>query len=335
MVVKMAENEKDPKIFWGSASKMNSGNAYGYFVHNQMLKEYIGRIVPLYEHKDAKNAIIIVSPEFYINKTPDVANFLFTMFEGTTLPKIYADSIQKADFLLTPSTWVKERFSAYYPSERTFVVNHGVSPDFTYKKRKYPHKKPFRFLWIGAPNPRKGFEEVSVIWKHGGLFNNPRFELYLKTTNLNTLQTRGNVILDGRNLSKKELIALYHSAHCFLFPTRGEGFGLTLAEAMKTGLPCISPYYSGVTDFFDGIVGYVVDHKLGGGTIEFRGTGMKEDTTICYPNVDEIANAMWEIFNNYREALEKGRRASVRIASRFTWERSAQTLVDIIREYGG
>ncbi|GAF88114.1 unnamed protein product, partial [marine sediment metagenome] len=272
-------------------------------------------------------------PDLYGDKIPDRTNWLFTMFEGTTLNPRYANSIKKADFILTPSTWVKNLFDKYFDPEKVFIVSHGVETDFTFKKRHFPQDRPFRYLWLGAPNPRKGWEEVIHTWEQ--VFKNvPGIELYVKTTLIEGLQRNGNVIVDGRNLSREELIGLYHDAHCFLFPSRGEGFGLTLAEAMRTGLPCIGTNYSGQTDFFDDEVGYTIGYKLGDGEIQFVGDKKKYKTKIAFPKVDEMANYMIHVMTNYKEALKKGVNASYRIKTKFTWEMAAQKLVNLINEHG-
>lgn len=319
-------------IHWASGMKKAEGNAYGYYVHNEMLKKYTSEIANITE--EAKNALFIISPEFFHGGIEGKKNFLFTMFEGNTLPEKYREPISKADIILTPSNWVREIFLKYFPEDKVFVVNHGVEKDFTFKKRKYPIGKPFRFLWVGAHNPRKGWEEISYIWQMAGWNKLKNVELYLKTTTTNKLERFGNVIFDSRNLSKKELIDLYHSSHCFVFPTRGEGFGLTLAESMATGLPCISPKVTGVADFFDEKVGYKVGYKKGKGTVKFIGDGTEVETEIVYPHVDEISETMKYIMIHYDEAAHKGELASKRIKSKFTWQRAAQELARIIKENG-
>lgn len=320
------------KLKWISNVEGAVGNALGYAVHNDTLKKYTAKVAELAD--DAEDAIIIVAPNFYGNKVPGVVNWLFTMFEGTILPTVYADRIKRADFLLTPSTWVRDLFCNYFENDRIFVINHGVEPVFTYKARKFPKKRPFRYLWVGAPNPRKGWEEMIHLWS--AVFReNPFVELYIKTTRVGGIQKKGNVIVDGRKLSIGELVKLYHDAHCFVFPTRGEGFGLTLAEAMRTGLPCISTYYSGVTDFFDDTVGFSVDHKIGEGSFENPGDRWRFKTEMAFPYVDQIVEFMLWVYKNYAKALMYGKKASLRITKDFTWERSAQTLVDIIEEHGG
>lgn len=320
------------KIHWATwiPEEKTIGNAFGYAVHNNTLRKYVEKIADI--TPEAEDVLFIVAPEFFKGKVLGKRNWLFTMFEAETMPEEWVVNIQRADFLITPSTWVRDLFSKWFDKEKIFVVSHGVEPVFAYKKRKIPHNKPFRFLWVGAPNPRKGWEEVIAIWEKTDFAKLPGVELYLKTTKYPKVSRRGNVILDGRKLSTKDLIRLYHSAHCFIFPTRGEGFGLTLAEAMRTGLPCIATEYSGVTDFFDETVGYPVSHFLDEVDIIDQ-TGEKvQSVTGAFPKVEEIVERMIEVVGDYRTALKKGERASKRIRSKFTWPLAAQRLVNIMQE---
>jgi glycosyltransferase involved in cell wall biosynthesis len=314
------------KICWATGKNDLIGNAYGYKVHSDTLFKYVSEIAEIDE--TAKDAVIIASTDLYTKRLNDKVNWLFTMSEGTTLPEKLANNLRMADFWLTPSLWAREVLSQYVNGRDVFVVHHGVEKQFKYFKRKFPVDRPFRFLWVGAPNERKGWGEVATIWEF--FKRTPGVELYLKTTGLKTeYETKGNVILDSRNLSKDELIKLYNSAHCFVFPTRAEGFGLVLAEAMATGLPCIATNYSGVTDFFDDTVGYPVGYNLNDIHATFA-DGSTHITQAAFPIVEEIAEKMVWVYRNYSKAREKGKRASEWIHKNFTWERSARTLVDII-----
>ena len=303
------------------------GNALGYTTHEHNLKRYVSRIATL--TPDAKAALAIISPEQYVNPPEGYINFLFTMFEGTTLPDIYIENMSKADYLVSPSTWVKERFNQYFPPEKTIICPHGVDPVYRYFKRTFPRRgEPFIYLWVGAPNPRKGYEPVAMIWQKMGLVDNPRFQLYVKTTRLGRLEKKSNVIYDSRKLTIHQLVNIYRRAHCFLMPTQGEGFGLCLLESLRTGLPSIATHYSGVTDFFDKEVGYEIDYEMDEGTVTFPGTKMKHKTEVARPNVETLLKHMIYVYENYEEALKLGKRAHSRIAQNFTWPISAKKLID-------
>jgi glycosyltransferase involved in cell wall biosynthesis len=303
------------------------GNAYGYAVHNRTLKEYVSKVAIL--DPDAQDSLIILAPEFYTERKEGKVNWLFTMAEGETVIESWVNNVKRADYLIVPSNFVKKLFQKYFDPDKIFVCNHGVKPIFTYKKKKFPRNKPFRFLWVGAPNPRKGWEEMVTAWK--AFRYDSRLELYMKTTGLDTFERNGNVLIDGRDLSIKDLVKLYHSAHCFIFPTRGEGFGLTLAEAMRTGLPCISTAYSGETDFFDDKVGYIIPHKVMKQNIENKEKEIIGSTLAAFPDIHKLVDLMIYVIGNYNKAKKKAFSASIRIKAHFTWEKSAQRIIDIIR----
>ena len=325
-------SENRVKIHWASGMKAASGNALGYWTHDHNLKKYARRIADI--TSDADNALFIVSPEYFNGGIKGKANFFFTMFESPDIPPQYAGPIKKADFLFAPSKWVKKILAQIFDEKKIFVCSHGVDPVFSFTERGFPTTRPFRFLWVGAPNPRKGWEEVIHTWNHLGFNKRPEIELYIKTTVLGEVKVNGNVILDGRKLSIKDLVKVYHDAHCFLFPSRGEGFGLTLAEAMRTGLPCIGTDYSGQRDFFGKSVGYPIGYNKGEGIINFVGVKKEEKAEIAYPKIDEMAQHMINIYSDYDKALKKGRLAANRISKKFTWENSAQVLVNQIRRHG-
>ena len=118
-------------------------------------------------------------------------NFLFSMFEAEAIPKTYVDGLHKADHIIVPCNHNKKLFHQYV-DKPIDVCHEGVLIDkYTFVQRKHParektngfnEKKKFRFLWVGAPNPRKGFEETITAWKYSGAEENPDIELYCKTT---------------------------------------------------------------------------------------------------------------------------------------------------------
>jgi glycosyltransferase involved in cell wall biosynthesis len=160
----------------------------------------------------------------------------------------------------------------------------------------------------------------------------------------------GNTLFDTRRLpitrdvynlkSPGSLVEYYHAAHCFLFPTRGEGFGLTLAEAMATGCPVIYTPWSGCVDFCDESTGYPLNFKFIPAQLIKWDTEKKEKVIDCITTAadvdnDHLVRRMTQVWKNYDLALTKGKKAAERIRQGFTWDISARIFINIIEKYTG
>lgn len=364
--------EKIP-LFWATPEADLVANAYGYVTHNKNMKRFSE---PFFEYRDDAEIALTIAPGDKFNRIPGKYNILFTMWELLDIPPSYVEGMARADALIVPCRFCKELFARVFPREKIWVCNEGVDETvYTFKERRFPdmaNGEKFRFLWVGAPNPRKGypfilemtkvFEQVptveiymkttmpkldwwttikNVVKKRKEIMRNDKNQLYSlkrmiqripKPYYNNRVLTMGknkNIILDTRKLALKDLVGLYHSAHAFVLPHMGEGWGLTLCEAMATGCPSISVSETGCKDFFDGQVGYPLKTQIIGQQI--REYDLKEGRAHV-PNVKDLLDQMTAVMMNYKEALSKGRSASERIRERFTWSMSGRRLRQVIDE---
>lgn len=405
----LADKEKSKKtqVFWATPEHELVANALGYNTFNKNIRI---NAEPYFEFTpDAEIAIAIAPADKYM-PIPGKFNILFTMWELLDVPPSYVEGINKADALIVPCRFCKDIFSRYFPANRIYVCHLGVDPSiYAYKERKFPNflgtyeckkcaltaksitgqKVPckkcgaimeeivkgerFRFLWVGAPNPRKGYPLMLQMVK--ALESVSTIEIYMKTTmpKMNWWQTiknawkkrreifkaqsgervtlmrmirripkpyytdrivtmgkHKNIFLDTRKLPTNELVDLYHSAHAFALPHIGEGWGLTLCEAMATGCPSISAAETGCKDFFDEKVGYTLKTDI-----------LKQDLSETYnlpearayvPLTASLLEKMTNIMIDYGKAQKKAKLAADRIRQNFTWELSGKRLRTIVDE---
>ncbi|MEW2500054.1 FkbM family methyltransferase [Amycolatopsis sp. NPDC047767] len=110
-----------------------------------------------------------------------------------------------------------------------------------------------------------------------------------------------------RYLSVAELHDLYDRSTCYVSLHRGEGFGLTVAEAMARAMPVISTDYSSTTEFLDSTTGWPVAYRL---VPVGKGNDPYEPGTLwADPDVEAAAAAMREVADNPDEAERRGRKA--------------------------
>ena len=299
-----------------------------------------------------------------------------TMWEFDTLPKSYIEGCEKAYSIIVPCKFCRDLFKKALPHKKVEVCWEGIEPNtfqFYDRAKNYNADGKFRFLWVGAPNPRKGYFSVLEAIKVFEGF--PNVEIYLKTTmhklnfkeffknvwkhrkqifridgckndirsatinmlrrlplrkyadSIRILGKHKNIFVDTRKVPREELYNLYCSANCFLMPTVGEGWGLTLTEAMATGCPCIATQVTGVEEYFDKTVGYPLKFSM----IEQNLENYKISAKGAVVDTKDLIEKMVYVMMRYKEAYEKGKRASERIHSKFTWDKSAFRLYEILK----
>jgi len=312
------------------------GNSFGYCVHNSEARAALLRAGAALD-PDAEVAVH-VAPAHRFRPLPGRLNILYTAWESTDLTPAFRRGLELADAVVVPASFLVGTISRELPGKPVHLCALGVDArEFPFRARRAPASPGrFRFLWVGAPNARKGWEVVREAWRGyarlvamGAAVS--RAELYVKTTvtgRLERLEVPGApIIFDSRRLPRAELARLYLSAHAFLFPSYGEGFGLTMAEAMATGLPVIYTPWSAMTDLADESCGYplryeLVKHDLagdGGSAVSF-----------ARASAEDLLRRMLEVMAGYGEASRRGLAAAARIRERFGWDRTGRTLLAIV-----
>ena len=113
-------------------------------------------------------------------------------------------------------------------------------------------------------------------------------------------------IVDGY-LSQSRTHALIDACDAYVSLHRGEGFGLTMAEAMALGKPVIATGYSGNLDFMNEHNSYLVPFEL---TMIPRGCGQyPTGARWAAPDLDEAARLMRHVYEHPDDAQRVGQRA--------------------------
>ncbi|KAK3235770.1 hypothetical protein CYMTET_54035 [Cymbomonas tetramitiformis] len=99
------------------------------------------------------------------------------------------------------------------------------------------------------------------------------------------------------DLSRAELRDQYLLADAFVLPTRGEGWGLPVVEAMSMALPVIVTNFSGPTEYITEENAYPLSYK----GVDSAGR--------CKPDGMDLQRLMRRVFDNREEARQKGERA--------------------------
>ncbi len=278
-------------------------------------------------------------------------NVVWAIFENDKLTPVYMNWLNRADLVWAPSAWARNILLAHgLPATKVTVVPEGVDAELY-----HPHCRPwnetklptkFRFLMLGKFEERKGYTQLlDAFVKAFG--KNPKVELLIKGDYYIDPQRKGAMLLDfvksynAPNIrlltgvaSQEDLFVIYNMADAFVFPSRAEGWGLPLIEAMATGLPAIATNYSGQTEFLSHLEGLFmpVRHNLVPvQDPEIHRFVMDHDGDWgrwAEADVDDLADKMQEMVKNYLQWRQNALKASTILRSRFTWANAAHIALE-------
>ena len=249
--------------------------------------------------------------------------------EHPFLWKKNAEGILKADRLITVSDYSKKDIikKLGFPEEKIRIIPPAIDHNIYYRNKsvnrgilaKYGISEDAKILlYVGSERPRKNLPYLlKSIKSLKGDIENVKF---LKIGNAQMPGAREQLISLAKKLhieddilfldqvNESELVDFYNIADLFVFPSLYEGFGMPPLEAMACGCPVIT---SNVTSLPE----VVSDAAL----------------TVDPTNMDEMVNAMYKVLTDKKLKEELVHRGYDR-AKKFTWESSAQRLLDVYQE---
>lgn len=255
--------------------------------------------------------------------SPFRKNIAIIPWETTLIPASWVGKINQFDALFVPCRKNIANFRDSGIRIPIELIRWGVDPSkFHYIQR--PERSTFTFGTMGALSIRKGTDilisafreefptekDVKLICKTS--FNNYPFSVKDSRIEVQMMQVTNKELMDN----------FFSKIDCFVFPTRGEGWGMTPMEAMATGVPAIVTGWSGPLEYADKNDTFLIDHTMVP-AIEFSKTVYKENCgNWAEPSKEHLKKLMRYAYENRQEIKEKGEKASERILREFSWQES-------------
>jgi len=224
--------------------------------------------------------------------------------------------IDRADVLVTISEYSKKQILKNFKCKKEPVViscaNTVMSPvkEINYKKEDY-------FIYVGGYSSRKGIDDIveAFLYLQGEqklkdklVFVGVKQRFSTKGNKFNRLaeEAVGKGILDEKGYVSEETLGdLIGNAKGLIYPSRYEGFGLPVLEAMHRGCPVVTTRYTSLSEICADAAIYV-EHG----------------------NMRQIADAVLKLQdeNTRKELIDKG----IARDARYSWEKSASDFLDLI-----
>ncbi len=197
--------------------------------------------------------------------------------------------LKKSDYLIANSTHVAETLSQY---NRTKIVYNGVDLDRFYPKN-YEREG---VTYVGALIKGKSVETLLKTWDNPWIVGDGPERLRLE-------QYRGTFF--GY---RKDVEEILNRSKVLVLPSKKEGFGMVLLEAMACGTPVIARDIPGVNE--------IVEDGHNG---------------LLFKKDEELTDLIERIIEN-KDLRDKLVKNGLKTVKNFTWTKTAERVLEVYRE---
>jgi glycosyltransferase involved in cell wall biosynthesis len=266
--------------------------------------------------------------------SPFERNIIILPFETTKIPRSWIARINSCQALFAPCEQNIQAFKDSGVNVPMELIHWGVDPEkFSYMER--PERPTFNFGTMGALSQRKGTDILVKAF----LEEFPKEQdvrLILKTSNYgNPFAVHDKRVVDKISpCTHEELLSdFFINVDCFVFPTRGEGFGLPSLEAMATGLPVIVTGWSGILEYMRPEYGWMLDYKMVPAKA-FTEEIYKEDCgDWAEPSFEQLKASMRYAYEHRDECKTRGIAAARYVQKEWTWDKKIKMYHDALNKH--
>ena len=219
-------------------------------------------------------------PSSTVRTVERAVNVARTMYETDRIPAKWVPQLLERDEIWVPARHNVESFRASgIPESKLRVVGGTLDFDLFAPDAEplpidrrdgeivflsafdFSERKGWRTLlraWAAAFHPRDPVRLVlrAGSFKHGEQYVRDRIDAFLRAEALGAVAP---IVVMTETLAPEDLPRLYAASDAFVMPSRGEGWGRPLMEAMAMGLPTIASRWSGNLAFMRDETSWLVD----------------------------------------------------------------------------
>ena len=266
----------------------------------------------------------LVKPGHFVVTVHDLFPFQFPEIHSGPLPRavnqmLMRNAVRRAERIITPSAATALAVKQNFPASADRVLSIPEAADDRFQAARNPEGEAAWQVRLGIRPPYvfylgqwKAYKNLPMLLDAFKMLRrtHPNAQLVIAGDDPRHPEVRqaaavlpeGSVVLPGR-LPESAVPDLYRGAAVVVLPSKAEGFGLPVIEAMACGVPVICSDLPVLHELADGVA------------------------TFCDPNdPDAFARAIAQTLD--APSTARARQLGIERAKSFTWERSARQTVE-------
>jgi GT2 family glycosyltransferase len=266
----------------------------------------------------------------------------WTMLEVDGLPREWVDGCNAMDEVWVPSTFNRETFVESGVRVPVHVMPLAVDVDyFNPGITGFRPSSRYTFLSVFEWGERKGAELLLQAYAEEfkpsddvllllSVYNRDKaVDVRHEVAKLLPSASPPVVVMVNAEFAPHQMGALYRSADCFVLPTRGEGWGMPVLEAMACGLPAIATAWSAIPDFLTEETGYPLAVRSLVPAV--ARCPWYEGFRWAEPDVEHLRLLLRTVAEDPVEARRRGERAAAAVAAGYSLETVARRVKERVR----
>ena len=264
-------------------------------------------------------------------------------WEESAFPLEYVENFNAhLDGITVMSNYVKDVLRNNGVKIPIKVVGLGVEHILkaTPKPFKLKTNKSFKFLHISSCFPRKGVDtllkayvdsftiddDVTLIIK---TFPNPHNSIENDIKEIQKNQNAPEIILINQDLEDEHISWLYQNSNVLVMPSRGEGFGLPMAEAMLFNLPVVTTAFGGQSDFCNNDTAWLIAYSFQEAKTHLN----LFNSYWAEPKLEDLKRLLKEqVTLTKEEKKQKTQKAYNLISTKFRWQEYREKTEEFLEE---
>lgn len=273
----------------------------------------------------------------YAIKNSGIYKIAHVEFEADDAPESWTRYLNMMDEVWVPTEWDKKKFEKAGVNVPIYIIHQGIDPNYyhpDYAPMQTEAKETFKFVCNAAWFPRKNLrnliaafqsefkkgEDVCLVVKTIDMGLNKGIKNEIES--LPQIKDSANIYVKEDELSDSEMPSFYTMGDCFVLPTRGEGWGLPIFEALACGLPIITTGYGAPNE----ILRDEKNKPLPGVHFIDYSPAISEEPYVyiegkvwAEPNLQHLKKLMREVYLNRQIEKSEALETSKLIRQKFSW----------------